>query len=351
MEGELKRIYYGDSVGSLRGVNALYKQAKDEGVEGVTIEGVKRWLSSQPVYTLYRPARKNYRRRQIESFFPGDVVQIDIMVMDRFITWNTHKYVLLAYDTYSKYLMAVPIHDRKPATVQAAIELMFRESPFTWASIFWDKEGAFISRHVQAFLKSEGIHNYTTTAKVKAPGVEGMIRTIRTAVQRHFESTKSQHWEDYLPIFVRNYNNRVHSVTKLKPVELSVNPMLIPQKAKPRGRTSKKEATNPPIGTYVRLNRLRPLFDKEATGSYTVEVFRVRGHKKSRGIPMIFVEDLQGEPIRGALYPQEYQVIDWDGEKEIDQVIKTRKRRGHPKESFVSYRGYPKKFNAWIDSV
>ena len=60
----------------------------------------------------------------------------------------------------------------------------------------------------------------------------------------------------------------------------------------------------PPIGAYVRLNRLRGLHDKEASGTFTEEVFRVRGVSRKYPIPMVYVEDLLGEAVKGGHYPE-----------------------------------------------
>lgn len=64
---------------------------------------------------------------------------------------------------------------------------------------------------------------------------------------------------------------------------------------------------------------------------------------------MLWVEDLQGEPIRGAYYPMEWQEVTWDGVRKVDSVLKTRKRKGHPPEYFISYYGWPNKFNEWTN--
>ena len=61
---------------------------------------------------------------------------------------------------------------------------------------------------------------------------------------------------------------------------------------------------------------------------------------------MIYIEDLQGEVIEGGLYPEEYQVIKWDGKKD-GRVIKERKLVGKPREYFVTYPGWPRKFDEW----
>ena len=183
---------------------------------------------------------------------------------------------------------------------------------------------------------------------MKAPGVERVIRTLRTAIQRHFEATQTNTWEQFLPQFIHLYNHRVHSTTKQRPAVLLENPTVLPKKLK---SPPKRPITLPPVGSYVRLNRLRSTFDKESSGNFTEEIFRVTRHKTTSPIPLIYVSDLQGDPVLGGLYPQEYQAVVFNGKKRIEHVIKRRKRRGHPPEYFVSFRGYPKKFNEWVTTV
>ena len=177
-------------------------------------------------------------------------------------------------------------------------------------------------------------------------GVERVIRTIRNAVQRHFESVETYAWVDFLPTFVISYNNRSHSTTHMKPLDLAVDQMLV---APPNKKAKRSEnITLPPVGSFVRLNRLKNTFDKEYTGGWTEEVFKVVRHKiHSSNIPVLWVEDLMGEPIRGAYYPMECQKIEWDGVRKVNAVLNTRKRRGNPPEYLLSYYGWPKKFNEW----
>ena len=182
--------------------------------------------------------------------------------------------------------------------------------------------------------------------KIFLLGVERVIRTIRNAVQRHFESVETYAWVDFLPKFVISYNNRSHSTTHMKPLDLAVDLMLVPPPNKKPKRS--KSIQLPPVGSFVRLNRLKNTFDKESSGGWTEEVFKVVRHKiHSSNIPMLWVEDLLGEPIRGAYYPMECQEIEWDGKRKVNRVLKTRKRKNHPTEYFVSYYGWPEKFNEW----
>ena len=297
----LESIYYGDSPGALRGPKALFEEAKKQGLAKITLKDCVDYLLGQPTYTLYRPARKNYRRNRIEANLAGEVVQIDIMDMQRFKNDNDdYLYVLLCYDTFSKYLTSFPMKNRKPESVLAGLEALLQQAPFTVVTIYWDKEGSFLSRKVQSWLKGRKIHNYTTTSKVKAPGVERVIRTIRTAVQRYMESKDTGRWLEYLPRFVSHYNNRKHSTTGYRPLDLVNDPMLVV--ASPKDKKSFVKL--PPIGSYVRLNRLRNVFEKESTGNWTSEVFRVVRHKSKATVPMLFVQDLTWRARPWCLVPR-----------------------------------------------
>ena len=68
-------------------------------------------------------------------------------------------------------------------------------------------------------------------------------------------------------------------------------------------------------------------------------------------IPPIYkLKDLLDEPMTGIFYEEQMQLVK---NKEIiykiDAVLKRRTRNG-VKESFVSWLGYPEKFNKWIAS-
>ena len=60
----LEEIYYTpSSVGSFRGVDRLYKEAKKVKPK-ITKKIVLQFLQSQPTYTLHKPFRKKFKRRK-----------------------------------------------------------------------------------------------------------------------------------------------------------------------------------------------------------------------------------------------------------------------------------------------
>lgn len=201
-----------------------------------------------------------------------------------------------------------------------------------------------MSNDVQKWLSEQGIHNYTTTAKVKAPNVERFIRTLRKVFGRYFTWTENNRWIEFLPKFISNYNNRLHSTTKCRPLDLAMDPMLIP-----KNTTNVPLMTSwnlPPIGSFVRLNVNRGIFEKEGEGTWSTEVFLVVRNKLNQPIPMVVLEDLNGEEIEGSFYPEEVQSVEWDGVKEAEEVLETRNVDGVT-EYLVAYKGWPDEFNEW----
>ena len=201
---------------------------------------------------------------------------------------------------------------------------------------------------VQDWLKKNDIRNYTTTSEVKAPSVERVIRTIRTAIARYFKMTGTQRWIDFLPQFVSNYNNRDHSTTKHKPIDMANDPMLLVPLKKQMKR--KGIARIPPIGSFVRLNKLRGIFEKESRGTWSQEIFRVVAHKMRQSLPMVVLEDMTGEPILGSFYLEEVQGVEWNGDKVVESIVKTRSHKG-VKEFQVKYVGWPDRFLEWTKNV
>ena len=348
----LGEIYYGNNPGALRGPAALHREAKAQGHANITLKDCKTYLAGQAVYTQYRPGRKKFKTNKVKATYPGETFQIDIMDMSRFTPLNNqYRYALLGYDTYSKFTASYPMKNRSDDTVLQGLKKMIEKLPFKPHTIYWDKEGSFLSRKVQNWLKSVKIGNYQTSGAVKAPSIERFIRTVRTYLQRYFVKHNTWRWLECLERFIGYYNRRKHSVTKVPPTDLATDPMIV-LKPEPDNRrlSARLQKQLPPIGSYVRLNRLRHVFEKEASGTFGSEIFKVVKHKIAQKIPMIRVEDLTGELILGSLYKGQYQPVVYSGEKTIRAVLKKR-GAGRRAQVQVSYYEYPEKYSEWIPAA
>jgi transposase InsO family protein len=321
---------------------------KQLGRSDISLSDVKEYLASQPAYTKFRPARRRYPRNPITATYCGDVFQIDIMDMQKHVKENDgYKYAVLGYDTYSKFLAAEPIKDRTPHSVITALDAILTKLPFQLRNIYWDREGSFLSKAVQAWLESREISNYTTTSQVKAPNVERAIRTIRTYLARVHQKTSSWRWLQPIQTFVSNYNNRPHSTTKQRPLDVVVDPAVLLQS----GNNATSSHPMPPAGSFVRISTNRGQFGKESKGTWSSEIFKVAKVRETQPIAMAELQDLTGEGIQGSFYPYEVQEIEWDEAKKQPETIHKTQTRGKTKRYLVSFVGWPAKHLEWVDEA
>ena len=105
------------------------------------------------------------------------------------------------------------------------------------------------------------------------------------------------------------------------------------------------------IGDHVRISIARAPFAKAFWGEWTEELFKVSALYKTTP-PTYGIIDLNSEPVKGKFYSQELQRVapPTDQVYTVDQVIKTRKRRGKT-EYFVSWKGYGPQFNSWVTDL
>ncbi len=354
----LKWLYFDvNSVGSLRGPQALYKQALAEGHRHITHKDCRDFLRAIPTYTLYRPARKNFPRNVIRAEEVGEILQIDICFLKQYKKDNDDfAYVLIATDTFSKYTLLVPLQNRTPGAIIEALKEVF-QSGVKPTKIYWDREGAFVSKEVQNFLKTAKVSNYSTKSKVKAPQAERFIRTLRNAIMRYFRGNNTRRWLEYVGTFIQNYNNRVHCTHRQKPADVLGDPERnwAAWQAMYGQRLARKPCSNgPKVGDYVRLSRLKQIFEKESSelGTFTEEVFRVDAVDRSQKWPMYQLNDLAGDAVEGKAYAEEIQVVHFDENSAfvIDRVKKRRHVNG-VLQYFVSWRGWPPKFDSWINAT
>jgi hypothetical protein len=270
------------------------------------------------------------------------------MDMPRVTEYNDgYRYVLLSYDSYSKFLTAIPMKSKTTDSLLAAIDYLMETLPFAIHRVYSDKEAGLMSRPFKLWFRQHNVIHFTTTSKVKAPSVERCIRTLRNALQRYFEDTKSWRWIDFLPIFVNHYNNRKHSTTGLRPWDVVIDPTLIV----PHGHLPPMDHPPklPPIGSFVRISRLRSPFEKEASGTWSREVFKVTAHRLGQRVPMVSLQDLTGADIQGNFYPDEVQSIDWKDEKRVSEVHDLKELPNGRFRTLVSFEGYPSKYLEWIE--
>lgn len=129
---------------------------------------------SKPTYSLWRPARVNYKRNRIKAKFAGELVQFDLADFQQTkekIQGKTMNWLLVAVDSYSRYVFTVPLTDRKSKNIIEAMKTIFATG-YKPEQALADPAGEHVSRETKKFFKDSGVHLYHTTSKIHAPQVK-----------------------------------------------------------------------------------------------------------------------------------------------------------------------------------
>jgi hypothetical protein len=268
---------------------------------------------------------------------------------------NGFRYMLTVVDAFSKYAWVVPL--RTKTKIKEALEEIFEKSGRIPTRIQADKGTEFYNKEVQPFLASKNITLFSTESELKAVIVERFNRTLKQRLGKLFNINGNQRFIDVVQRVVKSYNNTYHSSIKMKPTEASKPKNATKVYLNLYGDLIKKEQKPPKykVGDFVRIPTYKNIFSKEVAlnkGNFTIEVFQIR--KVNTGKPNTYLlKDLLNEEILGQFYEWELNDVPQsvlDKPFTVDKVIRRRTRNG-VRQAFVSFEGYPPKFNQWVDSI
>jgi hypothetical protein len=103
------------------------------------------------------------------------------------------------------------------------------------------------------------------------------------------------------------------------------------------------------IGDSVRISNARHPFRKGYKGNWSEEIFTIYQVKNALPHTVYKIKDYQGEKIEGVFYGQELYKVAVSGETVyyIENILKTRQKKGRDKEYLIRWEGYDEKFDSW----
>ena len=290
---------------------------------------------------LHKPVKRKFRKRRvlvsgIDKIWAADLADMQALSKEN----EGYKFLLLVIDTFSKYGWIVPLKDKKGETIVKALKEIFKESGRRPDKLWTDKGREFFNKDVRDL-----VYLYATENEEKSSIAERWIRTMKEKMFKYFTDNNTYNYIDALPELVEDYNNTVHSSTKLTPTDASKeeNELTVWRNLYPdRYKTSR---LNPKfsVGDKVRITKKKKDFEKGYTARWTEEIFTIKEIRETNPITYK-LEDLQGEEIEGTFYEPELQKTEQQIYR-IEKIIKKEKGR-----SFVKWKGYPDKFNSWVDN-
>ena len=160
------------------------------------------------------------------------------------------------------------------------------------------------------------IEMYSTYNKGKSVFPEKFIRTLKNKIFKHMTAISKNIYFDVLDEIVSKYNNTVHRIIKMKPIDVTSDSY--PE----YNENSNKKDLKFKIGDFARVSKYKNVFAKGYAPNWSEEVFVVNKIKNT--VPWTYViNELNGEEIAGSFYEKELQKASQEKFR-IEKVIKKR---------------------------
>ena len=294
---------------------------------------------------LHKPVRRKFRKRRVLVSGNNKIWAADLADMSKLSRDNKgNKYLLLVIDIFNKYGWIVPLKNKKGVTTAEAFKIILKEGRKP-KKLWTDKGNEFYNDHMDKLRELHDIKLYSTENEEKSSIVERWIRTMKEKIFKYLTDNNTNRYIDVLAELVEEYNNTVHSSTKLTPIDASKeeNELKVWRNLYPdRYKTSR---LNPKfsVGDEVRITKKKGTFEKGYTTRWTEEIFTIKKIRNTNPITYR-LEDLQGEEIKGTFYEPELQKTEQQVFR-IEKIIEEKKGK-----SLVKWKGYSDKFNSWVDN-
>lgn len=294
---------------------------------------------------IHKPARKNFRRRHVLIKGLNDLLQIDLVEMIPYAKMNKgYRYILIAINTFSKYVWAEPVKRKTAKDVTTAMKKILESMKIKPKNVQSDQGLEFFNKEFRNLMQFYNINHYNTFSSMKASIVERVNRTLKGLMWKQFSLRGNYKWIDILQDIVAKYNNTVHRTIKLRPNQVTKrNAKQLLQTVYSRIKIIDPKKPKFKTGDHVRISKHREAFTKGYKPNWSNEIFVI--NKVNRTNPITYLlKDTSNEEIQGMFYPEELQLTSQPNIYLVERIIR---KKGN--KLFVKWLGMDKKFNTWIN--
>jgi len=285
---------------------------------------IKNWLSEQPSYSLYKKRSLKFPRRKIQSYYPMQSVEIDLLQLSEMeIKENDGvRFILVYIDSFTKFLWARALMDKKPGSSAAAVEDIIQESRLIPSTAHLDRGIEFVGKQFRDLLAKYSIRPVYSTDWVKASLSERIIRTLREKITRFVEFRGSPRFIDRLADIVKSYNHSPHrSIGQRTPHQALNSTDSAPIFEALHGRKTfqyDESSVRPDLklGDLVRIATRKVLFRKlSSEPNWSREIFVISKILSRYKQPVYFLksqkngEEIEGSFLRAELYAVHSPII------------------------------------------
>ena len=168
--------------------------------------------------------KKNYATNKTDVYHIDEIWSLDILDLKDYGPKNNrrYRYVLVIIDNFSKFDWTIPLKNKKAQTIKDSFENILISSKRKPNLIETDRGREFYNNIFQDFLIKNNIELYSRNTNLGAVLAERFNKSIRDLPKRPVFEKGDGNWIDILSTITKQYNNRIHSSTKLTPIQGSL---------------------------------------------------------------------------------------------------------------------------------
>ena len=224
-----------------------------------------------------KPPKKNYATNKADvNYHIDDIWSLDILDLKDYGLENNkgYRYVLVTIDNFSKFGWTIPIKNKNAITIKDSFENIIINSKRKPKLFESDRGKEFYNNIFQDFLNKNNINLYSKNSSYGAVFAERFNRTIRDLLKKPVFEKGDAKWIDILPTITKQYNNKVHSSTKLSPIQASLKKN---EGFVYRNLIDKRNKIKPKykIGDLVRSADFKKMFSKSDTTNWSYKLYKI----------------------------------------------------------------------------
>ena len=223
-----------------------------------------------------KPPKKYYPTNKTDVYHIDDIWSLDILDLKDYGPENNrgYRYVLVTIDNFNKYGWTLPLKNKNALTIQDSFENIIIISKRKPNLIESDRGKEFYNNIFQDFLNKNNIELYSRNSSYGAVFAERFNRTIRDLLKKIVFEHGDAKWIDILPTITTQYNNRIHSSTKLSPNDASLkkNEGFVYKNLLDK---RKKVIPKFQINDLVRVADLKKTFSKGDTTNWSYKLYKI----------------------------------------------------------------------------
>ena len=223
-----------------------------------------------------RGPKKNYDTNKTDVYYIDDIWSLDIFDLKDYGPENNGGYrnVLVVIDNFSKFGWTIPLKNKNAQTIKDSFENILINSKRKPNLIESDRGREFYNNTFQDFLNKNNIELYSRNTFLGAVFAERFNRTIRDLLKKIVFEQGDGNWIDILPTITKQYNYKIHSSTKVTPIQASLkkNEGYVYKNLLDR---RKKIIPKFQINDLVRTAVLKKTFSKGDTTNWSYKLYKI----------------------------------------------------------------------------